>query len=138
MKKTKILLPLAVLGLLFGLVACGNSGEPSQGGGDQSNQQENNSGKQEKITIKADKTKLILGENVQLTASVEGVSWASSDSAIATVNAEGLVESKAVGQVTITASKQGYKDGTVKINIDLEKIDITTADGATSVIIGQT
>ena len=137
MKKTNILLPLAMLALLFGVAACGGQGG---GGEDQPSQQSQEPGKEEKIKIEAEggKTKLILGQSVQLTASVADVSWASSDAAIATVSASGLVESKAVGKVTITASKQGYKDGTISINIDLEKITVTAAGDAKSIVIGET
>lgn len=137
MKKTKILLPLAMLALLFGVAACGNNqgGEESKPG-----EQSQVPGKEEKIKIEAEggKTKLILGESVQLTASVDGVAWESSDAAVATVSATGLVESKAVGKVTIKASKEGYKEGSINISIDLENIKVTAADNATSVVIGQT
>lgn len=137
MKKTNILLPLAMLALLFGVAACGNNqgGEESKPG-----EQSQVPGKEEKIKIEAEggKTKLILGESVQLTASVDGVAWESSDAAVATVSATGLVESKAVGKATITASKEGYKAGTITINVDLEKITITSAGDAKSIVIGET
>ena len=137
MKKTRILLPLAMLGLLFGVAACGGSPSNDQ---DQSGQQSQVPGKEEKIKIEAEggKTKLILGQSVQLTASVQGVAWASSDAIVATVSATGLVESKAVGKTTITASKEGYKDGTITINVDLEKITITAAGDAKTIVVGQT
>ena len=137
MKKTRILLPLAMLGLLFGVAACGGSPSNDQ---DQSGQQSQVPGKEEKIKIEAEggKTKLILGQSVQLTASVQGVAWASSDATVATVSATGLVESKAVGKTTITASKEGYKDGTITINVDLEKITITAAGDAKTIVVGQT
>ncbi len=137
MKKTRILLPLAMLGLLFGVAACGGSPSNDQ---DQSGQQSQVPGKEEKIKIEAEggKTKLILGQSVQLTASVQGVAWASSDATVATVSATGLVESKAVGKTTITASREGYKDGTITINVDLEKITITAAGDAKTIVVGQT
>ena len=137
MKKTRILLPLAMLGLLFGVAACGGSPSNDQ---DQSGQQSQVPGKEEKIKIEAEggKTKLILGQSVQLTASVQGVAWASSDETVASVSATGLVESKAVGKTTITASKEGYKDGTISINVDLEKITITAAGDAKTIVVGQT
>ena len=137
MKKTRILLPLAMLGLLFGVAACGGSPSNDQ---DQSGQQSQVPGKEEKIKIEAEggKTKLILGQSVQLTASVQGVAWASSDATVASVSVTGLVESKAVGKTTITASKEGYKDGTITINVDLEKITITPAGDAKTIVVGQT
>ena len=138
MKKSKILLPLALLGLVFGVAAC-NGGEKKEGGEDTPSSQVT-PGKEEKIKIEAEggKTKLILGQSVQLTASVQGVAWASSDATVATVSATGLVESKAVGKTTITASKEGYKDGTITINVDLEKITITAAGDAKTIVVGQT
>ena len=104
----------------------------------------NGSGTQEttdqKIVVSATdkKTKLILGETVQLISSIEGVTWESDHPEVATVNASGLVESKAVGSAKITAKKDGYKDGSITIKVDLEKIEITTAGGAKTVVKGET
>ena len=138
MKRKSFLLPVAALALLvsFGLAACGGNGGE---GGKESGQQQT-SGKQEKITITAaeNKTKLILGESVQLTASVDGVTWSSADDTIATVSATGLVESKAVGRVAIKANKDGYKEGSITIAIDLEKIEVTATGDKTSLLAGET
>ena len=135
MKKSKILLPLALLGLVFGMAAC--NGGTNQGGG--SGSQQSSQAAQEKITVTAaeGKTKLILGEKVQLTASVPGASWESKDPKVATVDDKGLVTSVAVGSTTITASKEGYKSGSITIKVELEKITIT-ASGETSLLAGQT
>ena len=139
MKKKSFLLPVTAFALLLtlGLAGCGGNNGGGEGG--KESQQQQNSNKQEKITITAaeNKTKLILGESVQLTASVDGVTWSTSDEAIATVSAAGLVESKAVGKVTIKANKDGYKEGSISISIDLEKIEITAA-GETTLLAGQT
>ena len=138
MKRKSFLFPVAALALLvsFGLAACGGGG--GEGGGESKTQQ--NSAKQEKISITAaeNKTKLILGESVQLTASVDGVTWSSTDEAIATVSATGLVESKAVGKVQIKANKNGYKEGSISISIDLEKIEVTAAGDKTSLLATET
>ena len=103
-RRSRLILPLAAFSLLFSVAvtACG---------GGNNNQQQ--SGTEEKITITAEGNKkaLILGESVQLTASINGVTWSSSDEAVATVSPSGLVESKAVGKTTIKAVKSGYKDG---------------------------
>ena len=131
MRRNKLFLPIIASALLFsfGLTACGGGG----GGGGEST----TSAKQEKITISAEgSTSLILGQTVQLTPSVEGVAWASNKPEIATVNESGLVTSVAVGSATITASKDGYRDGTITIKVDLETIKVTAA--ATSVVKGQT
>ncbi len=137
MKKSKILLPLALLGLVFGVAAC-NGGEKKEGGEDTPTSQVT-PGKEEKITITAkdDKKTLILGETVQLTASVEGVTWESKKPEVATVDANGLVTSVGVGSTTITASKEGYKAGTISIKVDLKDI-VVTAQGETTLLAGQT
>jgi len=128
MRKRKILLPLTSLALLvsFGLVAC-NGGNNQQ------------SAQQEKITVTAEggKTSLILGQSVQLSASVAGVTWSADKTDIATVSSTGLVESKAVGTVKITASKNGYRDGSINIKIDLEKINITAPDNKNSIAMDE-
>ena len=135
MKKSKFLLPLTACALLlsFGLVAC-NGGQGGNGGSQQQ------SAVQEKITITAaeGKTKLILGEKVQLTASVEGVAWESNKPEIASVDANGLVTSVAVGSTTITATKNGYKGGSISIKDELEKITITAADNKTTLVMEET
>ena len=52
-----------------------------------------------------------IGEQVTLTSSVEGVSYTSSNTLVATV-ANGVVTAVKAGDVIITAHKDGYKDGT--------------------------
>ena len=138
MKKSKILMPLALMGLVFGLAACNNAGPKSQG--NESTPAVESQGKQEKITINAadGKTKLILGEKVQLTASVEGVTWESDHPEVATVSESGLVESKSAGSVKITAKKDGYKEGTISIKVDLQGIKVTAAGDKTELLAGQT
>lgn len=120
-RRSRLILPLAAFSLLFGVVAsvtaCGNQQQ---------------TGNEEKITITAEGNKkaLILGETVQLSASVEGVTWSSSEESVATVNATGLVQSIAVGKATIKANKKGYKEGTFNISVDLPKITITPSSGS--------
>ena len=139
MKKNKFLLPIFTIAaiLSLGLAACNGGNEG--GGQENPSSQQGESGKQEKITISAagDKKNLILGETVQLTASVDGVTWASKNPEIATVDANGLVTSVAVGSASITASKEGYKDGSITIKVDLQNI-IVTAASETTLLAGQT
>lgn len=128
MKKRKAFFQTLVFSALvcFGVSAC------SGGGGDQT------SVRQERINITAanSKTTLILGETVQLTPSVEGVAWTSEDPTVATVSDAGLVTSLKVGSTRITATKKGYRDGTITIRVDLEKIEVEASDS--SVVKGNT
>ena len=146
MKGRKLLIPIAtfVLALSMGLAACGNSGDPSQGG--ESQPSGDTSAKQEKISVEAEggKKSLILGEKVQLTAKVgdavlEGVTWESAKPEIASVDANGLVTSVSKGSATIKAIKDGYKDGSINISVDYETIKVSVASGGkTSLLIGET
>ena len=133
MKKGRLFLPLVGFGMLFSLsvTACGGGGG---GGGEKTSQV------QEKITISAagDKKDLILGETVQLTPSIQGVNWESNKPEVATVDANGLVTSKGVGSATITASKDGYRNGSIVIKVDLENIQLTVADNKTTLVMGET
>ena len=139
MKGKKHILPLATLALVLsmGIVACGGGkdGEESKPAGGDTSQTV-----QEKISITAaeGKTKLIFGEKVQLTASVDGVTWTSTKPEVATVDANGLVTSISKGSTSIKASKEGYKDGSISISVDYESIKVTAAGGASSIIIGET
>ena len=139
MKGKKHILPLATLALVLsmGIVACGGGkgGEESKPAGGDTSQTV-----QEKISITAaeGKTKLIFGEKVQLTASVDGVTWTSTKPEVATVDANGLVTSVSKGSTSIKASKEGYKDGSISISVDYESIKVTAAGGASSIIIGET
>lgn len=137
MKKTKLFLPAMALGLLlsFGLAACNNTQASSNAGGQSSQQPSASSTVQQKINVTAagDKKSLQLNETVQLTADVgnEGVTWASSDTTVATVNASGLVTAVGYGEATITAKKEGYKDGSIGITVPrpaaTATFDLTTA-----------
>ena len=139
MKRKSFLLPLTAIAALLslGLSACGGGqgGQSGNGG----NQQQSTA-QLEKITITAadSKTKLILGESVQLTASVDGVTWESDHPEIAAVSAAGVVESKGVGSAKITAKKDGFKDGTITIRVELEKITVTAAENKTQLLVAET
>ena len=133
MKKTKIFLPLLAAGLVLGmgLAACNNT--PGQSGGDQSSQAPASS-VLPKITVTAAEGKktLIIGETVQLTADVEGVTWESGDAKVATVDATGKVTAVAPGEVSIKAIKEGYKNGSIGITVTRPAptavLDFTLAD----------
>ena len=132
MKKSRTFFQMVVFSALvcFGVSACG-------GGGGGNNSQA--SSRQEKISVsvaEGGSSSLILGQTVQLKSSVEGVTWESSKTDVATVDANGLVTSVAVGSASITASKDGYRSGSITIKVDLEKIEVTAS--ANSVVKGQT
>ena len=133
MKKNKLLHALVAFSLLlgFGLAACNG------GGGNSSQQSSSSSAQQEKITITAEggKKSLILGETVKLTASVEGVTWESKSPEVATVDQTGLVTSVSKGSTSISATKEGYKGGSISISVDYETIKIT-APADTSMLVG--
>jgi len=135
MKKNKLLHALVAFSLLlgFGLAACNG------GGGNSSQQSSSSAAQQEKITITAEggKKSLILGETVKLTASVEGVTWESKSPEVATVDQTGLVTSVSKGTASISATKEGYKGGSISISVDYETIKIT-APADPSMLIGGT
>ena len=123
------------IGLLLsmGLTGCNQPANNGEGNKSTNSQQSTQSAPQkEKITITAagDKKSLALNETVQLTASVEGVTWESSDATVATVN-NGLVTAVGYGEVTITAKKEGYTNGTIGITVPRPAasatFDLTTA-----------
>ena len=150
MKRKKLFIPVTVFALLLsvGLGACGgNSNNNEGGGGDSSGAPASNStsAQQPRITVTAaeSKNKLLKDETVQLTAKVgdevlEGVSWESSKPEIATVSNAGLVTAIAKGSTSITASKDGYRAGSLSITVDLPSITVTAQDNKTSLLKGET
>ena len=137
MKRNKLIIPVTAFALLlsFGLAACGGGGD-----GDSKKPANTSQAAQEKITVTAEggKNKLILGESVQLTASVAGVTWTSAKPEIANVSETGLVTSVSKGSAQIKATKEGYKDGTINITVDYENITVTVAEGGkTSLLVGE-
>ena len=74
------------------------------------------------------------GKTAQITSTMEGLTYASANNQIATVDANGLVTGVKAGETTITVSKEGnYKDAKVAVKV-LEKEGIVTLDIATGVI----
>lgn len=63
------------------------------------------------------KTSLLIGETVQLNADKQGVTWTSSDAAIAEVSNTGLVTAKKIGSATIKAEKENMNPGSATINV---------------------
>ena len=133
--KKKIFLPMIAATLLFG-VGLGACNKPADSKPSTTSQVP----AKPKINVSAagDKKTLNIDEEVQLSADQEGVSWKSGDEKIATVDASGKVKAIASGSVTITASKEGYTNGTISITVNkapalatlkMEDADHFAADG---------
>ncbi len=135
--KKKIILPMIAASLLFGmgLVACDKPANNTSG-----NQTTSSIPAQPKINVTAadNKKAIDIDGEVQLTADQANVAWKSSDEKIATVDANGKVKGIASGDVTITASKEGFKNGTISIHVNkpaalatlkMEDADHFAADG---------
>ena len=138
MRKGKLFLPLIALSLTFGLVACGsNDAQPSDASkSGQTAQPSSSVPKKETIKVSAadNKTTLDPEETVQLSAKVgdaalDGVTWASSDATIASVSEAGVVTGLKKGEVTITAKKDGYNNGSITINVNGNSIIVQIEDG---------
>lgn len=134
MRKKFFLIPLAMMSLsmLGGLASCGKAEETPEISSTQ--------GKQEKIKITAaeSKTSITIGESLQLTSSVEGVTWSLKEEGVVSLDQTGLIKGVAAGKATIIAHKDGYQDGTISITVKEEKIAVTAADNKNSIVIGGT
>lgn len=136
MKKKLFLIPLAMMSLsmLGGLASCGKAEEkPSTPGTSQPAKAE-----KIKITAAENKTTIIVGSSLQLTSSVEGVTWSLKDAGIISIDQTGLVKALAAGKNTVIAHKEGYQDGTLSITVKEEKIVVTAAENKNSIVIGAT
>ena len=70
------------------------------------------------ITITAPEDKsMLVGGNIQLTASEQGVTWASSAEAVATVDQTGKVTGVSYGTATISASKTDFNTASVEVSV---------------------
>ena len=91
---------------------------------------------QKKLSIVADMTTMYPNRTLSLKAvdadgnAVEGVAWSSSDETVATV-AAGVVTSKKVGEVVITAAKDDYTSATEKITVEANAFRIVNEAGNT-------
>ncbi len=68
------------------------------------------------ITITGDST-VEAGDTITLVSDVNDVTWSSSNSLIASVTQAGVVEGLDEGTVVITATKNGYIDGTKTVTV---------------------
>ncbi len=115
MKTKKALLPVLASALLLtmGLAACNNSTPASNPG--------SSSGEAEEvkieITSEGGKKEIQVGETLQLTASVEGVTWSTKSTDIVSVSETGLVTALKDGSARITAKKDGYANGSFTVTV---------------------
>lgn len=119
MKFKKVLSALTVM-LALTAVACNGGGNQSgSGAAPKSNSQQSTSALPAiKVTAADNKKTLEVGETVKLTSDVEGVTWESAATAVATVDGEGLVTAIGAGSAKITAKKEGYKEGSITITVN--------------------
>ena len=70
------------------------------------------------IKLSAASTSVTVGETLQITSSIAGMTYSSMDEEIATVDATtGLVTAKKAGSVTIKATKEGCTEGTIDLTV---------------------
>ena len=62
-------------------------------------------------------TRIGIGRSTTVSASETGVTWKSSNDTIATVTSQGVVTGVTAGSVTITASKEGFVDASITIDV---------------------
>ena len=119
--KKKFILPLTAIAMLLGLVVTGctpaSSGEGGGEGGGGGDPVEPPAQEEIKVTAAGNKTELMVGETVQLSANVEGVAWSSTISTVASVDKNGLVTAVAAGTTKIRAKKDGYDTGSITITV---------------------
>lgn len=115
MKTKKALLPVLASALLLtmGLAACNNSTPASNPG--------SSSGEAEEVKIEVTseggKKEIQVGETLQLTASVEGVTWSTKSTDIVSVSETGLVTALKDGSARISAKKDGYANGSFTVTV---------------------
>ena len=117
----KIKKGLGALAILLALTAVACNGAPASSGNGQksSNQISSTSALPAiKVTAADNKKTLEVDETVKLTADVEGVTWESSNTAVATVDQEGNVTAVGDGTAKISAKKDGYKAGEISITVN--------------------
>jgi len=98
------------------------------------------------ITLNYEELTLISGDTIMLIATVQPndatnktVIWTSSNSAVATVNSEGMVTAIAIGEATITATIQdGNKTATCSVSVGIPVTGITLNYEELTLIPGDT
>ena len=121
MKKRKVVVPFMAFMLMAGLAACTSEAQKSvvEGStpGTSASAPKPSSSALPKLAVTAAKNSIMVEETTTVSCEVAGVTWTTSDAKIATVNDAGVVTGVAAGTVTITAKKEGYKNGSVSITV---------------------
>src|SRR6266446_5875861 len=99
------------------------------------------------VTVAPPTASVLIGLTVQLTATTKDanqnvltgrvVTWASGNTAVASVSATGLVTGVSLVQATITATSEG-QSGTATVTVPVPVASVTVAPPTASVVIGQT
>ena len=120
MKKRKVVVPFMAFMLMAGLAGCENKpveSVPGSGGGGTPTSSVAPSSQMQKLNVTAAKNTLEIEETTNVTCDVAGVTWHTNDAKVATVSEAGVVTAVGAGTVTITAKKEGYKNGSVSITV---------------------
>ena len=108
--------------MALGMSACNNASSPSNG--EQSSNQVTTSedtiddGTRKVLNASIEKPVLEIGKRTKVVTEVQGVSYRSSDTEIATVDANGNIKAVEMGMAYITVSKTGYFDRVLKVFVD--------------------
>jgi len=96
------------------------------------------------VTVSPDPAALAVYDTLRLTATAydadgnvlvgRGVTWASSDTSVATVDALGLLRGRGAGSATITATSEG-KSGTTVANVSPPPVASVTLDPSSALIV---
>ena len=120
--KKKLFLPFLVSSLMMSMVltACGGTHQESKPVGSDSSSvpTEQVTGERKVLKASIEKPILEIGKRTKVVTDVEGVSYRSSDTDIATVDASGNIKAVEMGMAYITVSKEGYFDRVLKFFVD--------------------
>ena len=118
MNKKKSLLTLTVATFAMLMSACGGAKSGANPGTSAGTVTSKSVQPKVNVTDANGKTSssVVIGGNITLTSSEEGVTWSTTDAKVATVN-NGTVTAVGIGQAVIKASKEGFKDGTYTITV---------------------
>jgi predicted RNA methylase/plastocyanin len=99
------------------------------------------------VTVSPATVTIEVGQTVQLAATTKDgagnvltgrtVTWGSSNTAVATVNATGLVSGVAQGSVTITATSEA-QSGTAAVTVNVPVASVTVSPATVTIEVGQT